>query len=418
MIGLRTSMGGRVARGAAVALAALPAPALAAPLSPLGNDAEDSGKKPRRGASAASFRHIPVGVASIQNQVFRSRRYIYAIRFVLDRPTRIWRFMSGFRLDGADRIGGSPGYGDGSGGIIRARLVAVDRKGRPDMRKVIASETVNAVDRYLESSALAGARTMLLHFNMGGVKLRANRRYAMTYQNVASSPSSDWFSANSPTVRASEAGPNGRNTSDPTTPGAIAGLDPREAVAWSTDGGRRWVWGRRVGEGFTYGSYPGSRHDDGGVRLPWYGWQSGPSTRPRANQPYYAYKNSGSYTLTLANAPRPVRLTEAGGYAPVGSRVGVVTVTNLRTLEEGSTPYLGEGIAVGALSPPVSIERGDTYTIRNSGRVLKAEGDVFLARAFGVGDLTSEFPFITLAHGVDRAELFALPHPFFDPLKP
>ena len=78
-----------------------------------------------------SYRHIPVGVASVHNQVFRSRRYVYAIRFVVDRRTRVWRFQSGFRLDGADRIGGSAGYADGGGGTIRARLVRVDKKGRP-----------------------------------------------------------------------------------------------------------------------------------------------------------------------------------------------------------------------------------------------------------------------------------------------
>ena len=80
------------------------------------------------------------------------------------------------------------------------------------------------------------------------------------------------------------------------------------------------------------------------MRLPWYGWQTEtPAKRARSNQPYYAYRNSGSYTLTLANAPRAVRLTEAGGYAPVGASVGTVTVRNLRTQAEGRTEYLGRG---------------------------------------------------------------------------
>jgi hypothetical protein len=364
-----------------------------------------------------SHRHIPIGVSGVQNQVFRSSRYVYAIRFVVDRRTRVWRFQSGFRLDGTDRVGGSAGYADGSGGRIRARLVRVDKKGRPDLSRVLASETVGAVDRYLESVALTGTRTMMLHFNMGGVRLKPGRMYAMTYQNVSRHPVQDWFSTNSPVVKASEAGPNGRNTLDPRTPGAIAGLDPREALAWSTNGGRKWVWGRRVGEGFMRGSYPGSRTDDGGVRLPWYGWQPKRTGRARSNQPYYAYKASGRYTLTLANAPRAVRLTEAGGYAPVGASVGTVTVRNLRTQEEGRTEYLGRGIAVGRLSPPVRVKRGDSYSITNSGTVFKAEGDVFIARSFGVGNLGGRFPFVTEDYGSDRAELFALPHPFFRPLR-
>jgi hypothetical protein len=291
----------------------------------------------------------------------------------------------------------------------------VDKKGRPDLGRVIASERVNPVDRYMESAALLGPRTQMLHFNMGRVRLKPERMYAMTYQNVSRQPMRDWFSTNSPTVKASEAGPNGRNTLDPRTSGAVAGLDPREAVAWSKNGGRKWVWGRRVGLGFTYGSYPGSRTDDGGVRLPWYGWQTGPAKRARSNQPYYAYGNSGSYTLTLANAPRAVRLTEAGGYAPVGASVGTVTVRNLRTQAEGRTRYLGRGIALGPLSPPVTVAKGDSYSISNTGTVLKAEGDVFLEKSFDLGNFGGRFPFVTEDHGVDRAELFALPHPFFKP---
>ena len=198
----------------------------------------------------------------------------------------------------------------------------------------------------------------MLYFNMGGVRLKPGRMYAMTYQNVSRDPVQDWFSTNSPTVKASEAGPNGRNTLDPRTPGAIAGLDPREALAWSTNGGRKWVWGRRVGEGFMRGSYPGSRTDDGGVRLPWYGWQPTRTGRARSNQPYYAYKASGRYTLTLANAPRAVRLTRPAAmprWARASARLRCATCARQA---EGRTEYLGGGIAVGRLSPPVPVKRG------------------------------------------------------------
>ena len=90
---------------------------------------------------------------------------------------------------------------------------------------------------------------------------------------------------------------------------------------------------------------------------------------------------------------------------------------NLRTQAEGHTEYLGGGIAVGRLSPPVPLKRGDSYSISNSGTVLKAEGDLFLTRSFGVGNLGGRFPFVTEDYGSDRAELFALPHPFFKPLR-
>ena len=202
----------------------------------------------------------------------------------------MWRFQSGFRLDGADRVGGSAGYADGSGGRIRARLVRVDKKGRPDLSRVLASETVGAVDRYLQSVALTGTRTMMLYFNMGGVRLKPGRMYAMTYQNVSRHPVQDWFSTNSPTVKASEAGPNGRNTLDPRTPGAIAGLDPREAVAWSTNGGRKVGMGA---PGRARASCAGPTPVRGPTTVacacPGMAGRPNRTERARSNQPYYAY---------------------------------------------------------------------------------------------------------------------------------
>ena len=372
---------------------------------PAGPAATDAKRRPTN-------RQIPVGVGWVNNQVLRSRKWVYAIRFVLDRNTRMWRFFSGFNLEGLSAVGGRSGYTDGTGGRIRASLVAVDERGRPEMKRVLASETVAPAERYEQTRAAYGIRlrTFMLHFNMRGVKLKAGRLYAMTYRNVARRPKDNWFSTNSPTVKASEAGPNGRNTLHPRARGAIAGLDPREAVAWSTNRGRRWVWGRKVGRGNIYGAYEGSRTNDGGTRLPWYGWQSGSRKRPKSNQPYHAYRGAGSYTVTSPRVPRRVRLTEAGGYAPVGSRVGAVTVTNTRTGKSGRTGYLGGGIASGPLRPPVRLRRGDSYTLSNSGTVLKAEGDLFLKEIFG---LRGRFAFRTDDNGDDRAELFALPHPWF-----
>jgi hypothetical protein len=367
-------------------------------------------------ASPLGQREIPVGVSNVNNQVFTSGRYVYAIRFVLDQDTTIHRFFSGFSLEGTRRLGGRPHYAHGNGGRIWARLVQVDRRGRPDLHRVIASERVNAVKRYLQELSayrIYPFRTGVLHFNMGGVRLRRGRMYAMTYANASPHPRRDWFSANSPVVKASEAGPNGRNTLDPDASGAIMGLDPREAVGWSVNRGRRWVWGRRVGGGPAPYSYVGSRTSDNGTRLPWYGWQARPGSRPRSNQPYYGYREAGRYTMVVRGAPRAVTLTEAGGYAPVGHSAGAVTVGNLRTGATGTTPYLGSGIVKGQLSPPVPVAAGDSYVISNTGTVFKAEGDLFLVRMFGLG--RGRYPFSTVGYNLDRAELFALPHPFYLP---
>jgi len=362
--------------------------------------------------TASAQRGVPVGLYNVNNQVMNSSGYVYAIRFVIDENTTIDRFISGFNLEGSDQLGGREGYADGNGGTIRARLVAVRPDGTPDMSQVLAEETVGAVQRYQESKQAYGApgKTQLLYFDMGGVPVSGGQTYAMTYQNADSSPASNWFSENSPTVKESVAGPNGVNTLDPSAPGAIAGLDPREAIAWSRDSGKSWVWGRRAGEGSTPGAYAGSATSDDGTRLPWYGWQAAPGAAPQSNQPYYAYTESGSYTLRLRSVPASVVLTEAGGYAPVGASAGVVTVRNLSTGAIGSTASLGSGLARGKLDNPVPVQAGQSYEISNSGRVLKAEGDSFIRSTFKIG--TGSWAFETLGQEYDRAQLFTAPHPW------
>jgi hypothetical protein len=356
---------------------------------------------------ASAYRGVPVGLYNVNNQVMNSPDYVYGVRFVLDRDTTLYRFISGFNLEGTEQLGGRQGYSDGNGGTILARLVAVKPDGEPDLSQVLAQEKVGAWQRYTESKAAYGApgTTQLLFFNMGGVQLHGGQMYAMTYQNVDPSPASNWFSENSPTVKESVAGPNGVNNTDPSAPGAIAGLDPREAVCWSQDGGSEWAWGRHAGEGDTPGAYGGSATGDDGTRLPWYGWQASPTSSPESNQPYYAYEERGSYTLKVSSVPEDVTLGEAGAYAPVGASAGVLTVRNLSTGAVGQTAELGSGLVRGALDNPVTVQAGQSYEISNTGTVMKAEGDSFVRSTFGIG--TGSDAVTTVGNDDDMAQLFA-----------
>jgi hypothetical protein len=368
-------------------------------------------------APALAAREVPVGLANVNDQNLRDSRWLYAMRFVVDRDTTMYRFFSQMKAKGAtwDEHPGekctaaAPGcYGAGDGGLIEAQLVGIKSDGTPDLSNVLASETVDPRRRYAQTKAEYGISTISLfwYFNMGGVALEGGRPYAMVYRNVHADPAHNFSSANSPTVKASEAGPNGRNNLDPDAPGAIAGLDPREAVAWSTDGGGSWSWGRQVGP------YAGSATSDDGTRLPHYAWQASPSSRPQSNQPYTAYWSTCSDCSLIAHSvPRATTLTAAGGYAPVGESVGVVTVKNLRTGETGHTGELGSGIARGPLDKPVALAVGDSYEITHTGTVYRAEADNYLGQIVGLGG--GAFPFTTSGNGADLAELFALPHPYY-----
>jgi hypothetical protein len=428
---------GRQARAlAVVALVALAASLLAAP-------------------RADAARDIPIGLYNLngaRDQDGPNR--IWAMRFVIDHDTRLQRLFTGFNMEGVytdsanrpapveirsrvlDKGYGAPAapsdlpadwtpgkgriaYAHGDGGIVRARLVPMKSDGTPDLANVLAEETFAPVERWKQTKAefRIGDRPGLVYANFGGVRLRGRTPYWVVYQNVDRDPRMNYVSFNSPVVKASEAGPNGRNTLDPGARGAIAGLDPREVVAWTWDSGAGWHWGREVGGGgpFIPGDYIGSQSSDQGTRLPWYAWQEAGSARLRSNQPYMAYPDAsmpGRYTLRVKSSPRRAVLTEAGGYAPVGREAGVITVRNLRTGQTGRTAWLGTGIARGRLDSPVTIEAGDSYEISNTGAVWKAQGDLFLQAMGLIGP--GDSPYETVGYEYDRAELFAGPSPFYE----
>jgi hypothetical protein len=366
---------------------------------------------------ASAARDIPVASANINDQNLKNPNWRYGVRFVLDNDTNLYRFFTGFKALGAGGVfadQGSGGYGKGDAGVMNAQLVTVRADGTPNLSAVLAQETVTAQQRYSEIKSNYGISTVSgqTYFNFGGVALKGNTMYAVVVRNSSSDPANNFFSINSPTMKESEAGPNGYNNLDPNKSGAVGGLDPREAATWSTDNGTNWVWGRLVGQGY----YTGSATTDDGTRLPFYGWTSAPGNiKPSSNQPYNNYwQKCTGCTLTLRNAPRATTLTQAGGYAPVGANVGVVTVKNLRTGQTGTTASIGSGLKRSTLSPQVRIEIGDTYTISTSGTVYKNPADNFMRVLFRIGDPAGPHPFTTnSANSADRAEVFATPHPWF-----
>lgn len=362
-----------------------------------------------------THRGISVGQANLNDQNLRDADWRYALRFVLDADATLHRFFIGFRAAGAGGVftdqGVEHGYGAGTAGIVRAELVPALPDGTPDLDNAVErAPDVPAAERYAQTRsdyAISG-RTGMIYVDFGGVPLRGGVPYFVVVSNADDAPAENFFSINSPVLKASEAGPNGTNTLDAGAGGAIAGLDPREAVAWSTDGGESWVWGMHVGRGY----YQGSPTTDDGARIPWYGWTEapGPDAPARSNQPYMNYDETCTgCTLTLTGAPRGAILTHAGGYAPVGHEVGVVTVRNLRTGVSAHTAALGSGIVRGRLDRPVCIGRGDSFTISTTGTVFRNPADGYLRNIFRVG--SEDWPFTTDGTA-DRAQLFALPDPF------
>src|ERR1044072_4571327 len=82
---------------------------------------------------AEAYRGVPVGIYNVNNQTMNSSEYVYATRFVVDDDTTLYRFLSGFNLEGSDQLGGRKGYSGGNAGTIRARLVAVKPHGATEL---------------------------------------------------------------------------------------------------------------------------------------------------------------------------------------------------------------------------------------------------------------------------------------------
>jgi hypothetical protein len=274
---------------------------------------------------------IPVGISQVNNSHLRAANDRFAVRFVPDSSIALQRFIMGFNLEGvytdstnaaapteirtqtlnkqtvnagyAATPAGLPGgwtvgtgrigYAHGNGGTIRARLVSANSDGTPNMSNVLATDSANAVDRYIASKTYfgytAGGPMPFLYFDFAGASLTADQLYFVVIDNTHADPLNNSFSVNSPTTALSAGGPHRVNTLSKFTDGAMAGLDPRESVWWSINSGTNWSQGEKVGGdtiasgqaidrpgGHLFGYYSGLEvTTDEAVRLPWYGYEAG-----------------------------------------------------------------------------------------------------------------------------------------------
>ena len=335
---------------------------------------------------ASADKDIPIGMYNVNNQVMNSGKYVYAIRFVPYQDQALYRFFSGFNLEGSDFAGGRDGYAQGNGGTIRARLVSVKADGTPNLANVLAEENVPVAQRYAETTAGYGIpdANQLLYFNMGSYRSRPGR-------------STRW---STPTPRATPRATGSRRTARPSPSRSPVRTGATRSTRTPPARSRASIRARpspgratraRPGPGACGrvrrhpGRLRGHSTGDDGTRLPWYGVQTAANSRPTTGQPYYAYRDQGSYTLRADNVPRDVTFTAAGGYGPKDGAIGTVTVKNLRTGETAHTEELGGGLVKGVLDHPLSVNTGDSYEISNTGTVFKQEADSFIDAVFGLG---------------------------------
>jgi hypothetical protein len=152
------------------------------------------------------------------------------------------------------------------------------------------------------------------------------------------------------------------------------GLDPREHVAWSTDGGATWKYGSNNGQYKSYMNDHDTAHP--ATRMPQYGFQltGGKMLGP---QPYYAYSTDCTdCSVTYANARYARQFSELGGFTASGTNVGMLTLINETTGAKAScAPAQGYGFRKCTLPQAVSVAVGQSYTVACSGSVEVMELD-------------------------------------------
>src|SRR5207244_12680511 len=134
------------------------------------------------------------------------------------------------------RRDGGTGYGGGNGGTWRATTHPVLPNGRPDMAHTLASTKFHPCSSKRSLvNVRQGVVRLPLHLTVG-----RGQEYATVIRNRARHARRNFTSINFLYSSDGILRANGRNERSPNAPDAYYGLDPRELVGYSLNGGRRW----------------------------------------------------------------------------------------------------------------------------------------------------------------------------------
>lgn len=301
--------------------AALPACGSGAPSDP------QAAARPARTAQVAAPFAAGDGAANI---ALDDRRKRVVIRWVARRSGRIEALHVRVKVSGR-------GYAAGSTGVLEATTHPVRRDGRPRMSAVLA--TTRLIPR---SRQWGGSLALPLHS-----RVRAGQELATVVRNAATNPRRDYFSTNFLYAGRGLDGANARNERSPSATDAHYGLDPRELVGYSGDGGRTW-------------QLPGGPYGVRGGRafIPTYVQQYADGTFEGQGY-YWAAPLSGRVTMVFPEVARDWSITHIGAFANGGSAEVVVAVDGAR---RAGHRLEGAGFLVARI-PEIRVKKGSTVTV-------------------------------------------------------
>jgi len=303
------------------------------------------------------------------------------LRWVARRTGRLEALYIQMKIEGSDCRDGRSGYAAGDGGSWRVTTHPVSSDGRPDLGTVLVRETFNpcrreAADPFgYEYGALRMRLQVQAGQELGTVITPVNRDVSRSFA------STNWLS-----VPVDLAGPNGRNTRSAGARGAVAGLDPRELVGVSQDGGRTFELPYTPGDHVVLPTYV-QVYEDG----------------HRDGQPYYYGTSIRNPTVVLREVPRPWRIRELAARVRSGRGTLTLSVDGRRRARISLCPGL-----VRTPIRPVLAPAGATVELRASGvEVDQVHADRAGARLMGLDD--ARFPWRLRSSETSMASLYALP---------
>jgi hypothetical protein len=252
------------------------------------------------------------------------------------------------------RNNGKSGYGLGTGGGWRVTTHPVLADGRPDQSTTLANQDLRPCDAPL---SVVDVRQGVVRIPMR-LPVERGAEYATVISNPDADPTRNYSSMNFLYTSSGILGANGRNERSALAPDAYYGLDPRELVGYSVDGGSTWSlpggpYGRAAGGRSFLPTYL-QEYADGQITGQPYYYASAASTAPR--------------TMAFGNVRHPWVIRQLGAYTP---RQGTGTLTlTVDGSVRASVPVSGVGMLRADISP-VTVAPGQTVRVTAAGLAIQ-----------------------------------------------
>jgi hypothetical protein len=335
---------------------------------------------------------VAAGTSAANVQLNGAQKWV-AMRWVARSSGTLSALHMRIQADGSlCRLSGKTGYGGGDGGNWTVTTHPVLADGRPDMGRTLARQEFRPCGGPLEIVNVTQG-IVRLRMGLGVVK---GVEYATVIRNTDPLPADNYTSPNFLYSSTGLVGANARNERSASAPDAYYGLDPRELVGYSRDGGQTWSL-----PGGPYG-LPGGRNF-----LPTY-IQEYDGGRMTGQPYYYAPASNGSdRTMVFGGIKRDWTIRELGAFT-AKSGTGTLTLTVDGTQRARAT-VTGPGMLRAPIAP-VTVRPGQTVKVTARGlSIQNVVADTAWGRLMGLHLSTTPWKVENETNFTHAAPVYALP---------